>query len=57
MPPAQDRGGLGAAADLDVEEVADADDEDVVIDEESPEEQELDAFIDGRKRPRHLDDD
>jgi ubiquinone/menaquinone biosynthesis C-methylase UbiE len=43
------------ADDLEVEEISPADD-DVVIDEESPEEHELDAFIEGRKRPPHLDD-
>lgn len=41
-------------ADFQVEEV-DADDEDVIIDEDSPEEQALDAFIEGKKRPSHLD--
>ncbi|NVB79794.1 MAG: methyltransferase domain-containing protein [Kofleriaceae bacterium] len=41
-------------ADFQVEEV-DADDEDVVIDEDSPEEQALDAFIEGKRRPSHLD--
>lgn len=41
-------------ADFQVEEI-DADDEDVVIDEGSPEEQALDAFIEGKKRPSHLD--
>jgi len=42
---------LDDASDLEVEEVSD----DIVIDEASPEEQELDAFIEGRKRPSHLD--
>ncbi|HET9993087.1 MAG TPA: methyltransferase domain-containing protein [Kofleriaceae bacterium] len=46
---------LDDADSLEVEEVSAADDE-VVIDEESPEEQELDAFIDGKKRPSHLED-
>jgi hypothetical protein len=41
--------------DLEVEELSAADD-DIVIDEESPEEHELDAFIEGKKRPPHLDD-
>ena len=41
-------------ADFQVEEI-DADDADVVIDAESPEEQDLDAFIDGKRRPSHLD--
>jgi hypothetical protein len=31
------------------------DDEDDAIDEGSPEEQDLDAFIEGKKRPSHLD--
>ena len=42
---------LDDASDLEVEEVSD----DIVIDEASPEEQELDAFIEGKKRPSHLD--
>jgi ubiquinone/menaquinone biosynthesis C-methylase UbiE len=46
---------LDDADSLEVEEVSAADD-DVVIDEESVEEQELDAFIDGKKRPSHLED-
>jgi hypothetical protein len=46
---------LADADDLEVEEISPSDD-DVVIDEDSPEEQELDAFIEGRKRPSHLDD-
>jgi hypothetical protein len=41
---------------LPVEEVSSGDAE-VVIDEDSPEEQELDAFIEGKKRPSHLDGD
>ncbi len=40
--------------DLDVVEVRD-DRSDFAIDEASPAEQELDAFIEGRKRPSHLD--
>jgi ubiquinone/menaquinone biosynthesis C-methylase UbiE len=43
------------AEDVEVEEISAADG-DLVIDEESPEEQELDAFIEGKKRPAHLDD-
>jgi ubiquinone/menaquinone biosynthesis C-methylase UbiE len=43
------------ADDLEVEEISAADG-DVIIDEESPEEMELDAFIEGKKRPSHLDD-
>jgi ubiquinone/menaquinone biosynthesis C-methylase UbiE len=43
------------AEDLEVEELNPTD-EDVVIDEGSPEEQDLDAFIEGRKRPPHLDE-
>jgi ubiquinone/menaquinone biosynthesis C-methylase UbiE len=46
---------LDDADSLEVEEVSSADD-DVVIDEASPEEQELDAFIEGKKRPSHLED-
>ena len=34
-----------------IEEVSD----DIVIDEGSPEEMELDAFIEGKRRPSHLD--
>ena len=41
-------------AAFEVEEVAVADD--LVIDEDSPEEHDLDAFIEGKKRPSHLDD-
>jgi hypothetical protein len=44
---------LSDGDELDVEELTPSDDE-VVIDESSPEEQELDAFIEGRKRPSHL---
>jgi ubiquinone/menaquinone biosynthesis C-methylase UbiE len=44
----------GSSGDFDVEvEAVDAD----LIDEDSLEEQELDAFIEGKKRPSHLDDD
>ena len=42
---------LDDADGLEVEEVSD----DIVIDEDSPEEMELDAFIEGKKRPSHLD--
>jgi ubiquinone/menaquinone biosynthesis C-methylase UbiE len=42
-----------AAGSVRVDEVAEED----VIDEDSPEEQELDAFIEGKKRPSHLDED
>jgi ubiquinone/menaquinone biosynthesis C-methylase UbiE len=53
---------LDDADELEVAEVHDEDDEDddvEPIDEDSIEEQELDAFIEGRKRPSHLelDDD
>ena len=41
--------------DLEVEEISAAD-ADVVFDESSPEEHDLDAFIEGKKRPSHLDD-
>ena len=42
-----------AAGSVRVDEVAEED----VIDEDSPEEMDLDAFIEGRKRPSHLDED
>ncbi|HEY5927098.1 MAG TPA: methyltransferase domain-containing protein [Kofleriaceae bacterium] len=42
-----------AAGSVRVDEIS----EDEIIHEDSPEEQELDAFIDGKKRPSHLDDD
>jgi ubiquinone/menaquinone biosynthesis C-methylase UbiE len=42
------------ASDLEVEEIDAIDDD--LIDEDSPEEQELDAFIEGKKRPSHLDE-
>jgi ubiquinone/menaquinone biosynthesis C-methylase UbiE len=43
---------LDDAGDLEVEEEVS---DDIVIDEGSPEEQELDAFIEGKRRPSHLD--
>jgi ubiquinone/menaquinone biosynthesis C-methylase UbiE len=46
---------LGDVGDLLVEEL-DAGDEGVVIDEEAPEDAELDAFTEGKQRPSHLDD-
>jgi len=42
-----------AAGSVRVDEIS----EDDVIDEESHDEQELDAFIEGKKRPSHLDED
>jgi ubiquinone/menaquinone biosynthesis C-methylase UbiE len=42
--------------DLEVEEIAEGDAADFDIDIDSPAEQELDAFIEGRKRPSHLDE-
>lgn len=42
-----------AAGSVRVDEISEED----VIDEESPDEQELDAFIEGRRRPSHLDED
>ena len=48
-------GDLGEVGELEVEEISSSD-ADVVMDDGSPEEQELDAFIEGRKRPAHLDD-
>ena len=48
---------LGAVfePELPVEEL-DIDDSAVVISPESPDDQKLDAFIDGKNRPQHLDD-
>ncbi len=46
---------VGEMGELPVEEI-DTDDHDLVIDADSPEEHELDAFIEGRKRPPHLAD-
>ncbi len=46
---------LDDADHLEVEEVSAHDDDDIVIDEASPEEQALDAFIEGKRRPSHLD--
>lgn len=46
---------LDDADHLEVEEVSAQDDDDIVIDEASPEEQALDAFIEGKRRPSHLD--
>jgi hypothetical protein len=55
-----------AAGSVRVDEMQRADDdddeevhvhEDDVLGEDSPEEQELDAFIEGKKRPSHLDED
>jgi ubiquinone/menaquinone biosynthesis C-methylase UbiE len=43
------------AEDIEIEDVSSSD-ADVVMDHDSPEEQELDAFIEGKKRPTHLDD-
>jgi len=42
--------------DLEVEEIAEGDVNDFDIDIDSPAEQELEAFIEGRKRPTHLDE-
>ncbi len=42
--------------DLEVEEIAEGDANDFDIDVDSQAEQELDAFIEGRKRPSHLDE-
>ena len=47
---------LDDADSLEVVEEFSASDGEVVIDEGSPEEQELDAFIEGKKRPSHLED-
>jgi ubiquinone/menaquinone biosynthesis C-methylase UbiE len=54
-PPQQIAAGsvrLEGGEELDVEELAP--DDEVPIDEDSPEEQALDAFIEGKKRPSHL---
>jgi len=56
VPPYQIAAGSVQVSDgeeLDVEELS-PDEDSPVIDEDSPEEQELDAFIEGRKRPSHL---
>jgi ubiquinone/menaquinone biosynthesis C-methylase UbiE len=46
---------LSDGEELEVEELSPSEDDEVdVIDENSPEEQELEAFIEGRKRPSHL---
>jgi hypothetical protein len=42
--------------DLEVEEIAEGDANDFDIDVDSQAEQELEAFIEGRKRPAHLDE-
>jgi len=42
--------------DLEVEEILPGDPGDFDIDIDSPAEQELEAFIEGAKRPHHLDD-
>ncbi|HSN27776.1 MAG TPA: hypothetical protein VLT45_15905, partial [Kofleriaceae bacterium] len=49
-------GDVGDVGDLEVEEIS-AHDAEVMIDGGSVEEQELDAFIEGAKRPPHLDGD
>jgi ubiquinone/menaquinone biosynthesis C-methylase UbiE len=57
-PPEQIAAGsvrVDEVGDVMVEEL-DAGDGGIAIDSSSPEEQELDAFIEGRKRPHHLDD-
>ncbi|CAN5445760.1 hypothetical protein BH11MYX1_BH11MYX1_22400 [soil metagenome] len=46
---------LDDADHLEVEEVSAHDDDDIIIDEASPEEQSLDAFVEGKRRPTHLD--
>jgi ubiquinone/menaquinone biosynthesis C-methylase UbiE len=48
-------GDLGEVGELEVEEISSSD-ADVMMDDASPEEQDLDAFIEGKKRPAHLDD-
>jgi hypothetical protein len=59
MPPRQMAAGSVQMADpddLEVEEISEGDANDFDIDVDSPAEQELEAFIEGRKRPNHLDD-
>ncbi len=59
MPPHRIAAGSVQMADpddLEVEEIAEGDANDFDIDIDSPAEQELDAFIEGRKRPSHLDE-
>jgi ubiquinone/menaquinone biosynthesis C-methylase UbiE len=62
LPPHQIAAGSVQMADpddLQVEEIADVDDDDgsdFEIDVDSVAEQDLDAFIEGKKRPHHLDD-
>jgi ubiquinone/menaquinone biosynthesis C-methylase UbiE len=59
MPPNRMAAGSVQMADpddLEVEEIVEGDAHDFDIDIESPAEQELEAFIEGRKRPSHLDD-
>jgi hypothetical protein len=53
LPPGKIAAGSVQMADPDELEV---EEEDFEIDVESPAEQDLDAFIEGKKRPPHLDD-
>jgi ubiquinone/menaquinone biosynthesis C-methylase UbiE len=58
VPPYQIAAGsvrLSDGDELDVEELS-PDEDEPVIDEDSPEEQALEAFIEGSKRPSHLDE-
>ncbi|MGE0399100.1 MAG: class I SAM-dependent methyltransferase [Kofleriaceae bacterium] len=59
MPPNRIAAGSVQMADpddLEVEEIVEGDAADFDIDIDSPAEQDLDAFIEGKKRPAHLDD-
>src|SRR5262249_43515969 len=54
LPPHKIAAGSVQVSDVDIE--LDTDSNDFALDEESIAEQELDAFIEGKKRPSHLDD-
>jgi hypothetical protein len=55
MPPHKIAAGSVRVSDVDELDIIE-DEEEEAIDERSIEEQELDAFIEGKKRPSHLDD-
>jgi ubiquinone/menaquinone biosynthesis C-methylase UbiE len=54
-PPHKIAAGSVRLSDIDELDIIEDDEEDDAIDEGSPEEQDLDAFIEGKKRPSHLD--
>lgn len=61
LPPPPNKMAVGSVQmhdpdDLEVEEIADVADDDFEIDVDSAAEHELDAFIEGKKRPQHLGD-